>query len=79
MASRESEALSQLGGGACCQTGELRLMFERWGDVTAEPSGVPPGTEPRRFRRIRKLGQETVGPPAVHDHRIALSWRAALQ
>lgn len=37
------------------------------------------GTDPQRFRRIRKLGQETVGPTAVHDCRIAPSWRAVLQ
>ena len=54
-------------------------MFEHWGDITAEPGGIPIDTDPRRFRRIRKLGQETVGPTAVHDHRIARSWRAALQ
>ena len=40
---------------------------------------IPLGTDPQRFRRIRKLGQETVGPTAVHDGRIVQSWRAALQ
>jgi hypothetical protein len=40
---------------------------------------IPLGTDPQRFRRIRKLGQETVGPTAVHDCRIVPSWRAALQ